>query len=521
MKSRTAFGVLILAVAVGALAFRLPRLCQRPMHTDEAVQALKAGALAETGVYRYNPREFHGPSLYYLTLPSLWFSSHGKLAESDECVFRGVPVVFGVGLVLLLLLMGDGLGRSAAVCAGVLTAVSPAMVFYNRFYIQETLFVFFTFTAIVAGWRYSQGRRLGWALLAGGALGLMHATKETCIIAYGAMMAAWALTVLWSQRNGGTQGESRNRLNLKHLAAAAVLGCVVSALFFSSFFTNPTGVLDSFRAYIGYASRGAGAGQHVYPWYYYLKMLLYTQYAPGPWWSEGLILGLAVVGLIAIFLRSKVVGGAPSLLRFLAIYTVLMTIAYSIIPYKTPWCMLSFLHGMILLAGVGAAAIVRMCPNIPAKIIAGLLLVAASGQLAGQAYRANFQFYADNRNPYVYAHSVEDVLDLAEHVQDIAQVHPDGRNMLISVIAPGADYWPLPWYFRQFGRVGYWSEVPDKPDAPVIIASPQAQPVLDKRLRDTYQVTCYGLRSQVMLLLYVQTDAWDNFVKHRARPANK
>ena len=42
-------GALILAAAGGALAFRLPRLGQRPMHTDEAVQAAKFGDLFDNG----------------------------------------------------------------------------------------------------------------------------------------------------------------------------------------------------------------------------------------------------------------------------------------------------------------------------------------------------------------------------------------------------------------------------------------------------------------------------------------
>ncbi|MBM4047687.1 MAG: phospholipid carrier-dependent glycosyltransferase, partial [Planctomycetes bacterium] len=146
---------LLLLIVGGALAFRLPGLAERPMHCDEAVQAIKTGILAETGDYRYNPQEYHGPSLYYLSLPSVWLAG-GKLATATETTFRIVPVLFGVGLVLLVLLVGDGLGRPAMACAAALTAISPAMVFYSRYYIQEMLLVFFTFAAIATGWRYAR-----------------------------------------------------------------------------------------------------------------------------------------------------------------------------------------------------------------------------------------------------------------------------------------------------------------------------------------------------------------------------
>ena len=65
--SKAAFRALVPLVVLGALLFRLPGLSLRPMHHDEANQAMKFGALLEAGEYRYDPADHHGPSLYYLT----------------------------------------------------------------------------------------------------------------------------------------------------------------------------------------------------------------------------------------------------------------------------------------------------------------------------------------------------------------------------------------------------------------------------------------------------------------------
>ncbi|HCO96692.1 MAG TPA: hypothetical protein DIU00_22595, partial [Phycisphaerales bacterium] len=127
--------VLILAATIGAVVLRLPRLQQRPMHGDEAIHAFKLGQLLEQG-YRYDPNEYHGPTLNYLTLIPAWLSNAQKFADLGEITLRIVPVFFGVLIVLLLLLMLDGLGRAGSICAAVLTAVSPAMVYYSRYYIQ-------------------------------------------------------------------------------------------------------------------------------------------------------------------------------------------------------------------------------------------------------------------------------------------------------------------------------------------------------------------------------------------------
>src|SRR4029077_6645648 len=115
----------------------------------------------------------------------------------------------------LLPLIADGLGRRATVCAAVLTAISPAMVFYSRYYIHEMLLVFFTFLALAAGWRYTRTRKIAWALVAGGAVGLMQAAKETFILTLAAMAAALILNTIWS-RQLATAPHVPFQFNFKH-----------------------------------------------------------------------------------------------------------------------------------------------------------------------------------------------------------------------------------------------------------------------------------------------------------------
>ena len=159
--------VLILAATIVALILRLPRLGQRPMHGDEAVHAIKFGQLLEEGTYAYDPDEYHGPTLNYLTLIPARLASATKLTQVTELILRIVPVFFGVLLVLLLLLAADGLAPGAAIYAAILTAISPSMVFYSRYYIQEMLLVCFTFGAIACAYRYTQNKNLLWAILTG------------------------------------------------------------------------------------------------------------------------------------------------------------------------------------------------------------------------------------------------------------------------------------------------------------------------------------------------------------------
>src|SRR5215831_12842149 len=164
--------VLLLTAGV-ALALRWPELNRRPMHNDEAVNAVKFGQLWNHEGYKYDPNEHHGPSLFYSTLALERLTGAPGVDQFTDARLRWVTVLFGLGLLLLLPLILDGLGAPATAWAALFTAVSPALVFYSRYFIHEMLLAFFTFLALGSGWRYWRTRRIGWMLLAGAGLGLM------------------------------------------------------------------------------------------------------------------------------------------------------------------------------------------------------------------------------------------------------------------------------------------------------------------------------------------------------------
>ena len=168
-----------------AAALRFPGLDLRPMHADEAVHAAKMARLLEQGRYQYDPEEFHGPTLNYLTLLPARLRGAARYADLDEVILRSVPAAIGVLLVAAHVLLIPVIGFPAAALAALLAAVSPAMVYYSRYYIQETLLVCFSFGALISICRYLQTPRAAWAVSAGACVGLMHATKETWVIAAG------------------------------------------------------------------------------------------------------------------------------------------------------------------------------------------------------------------------------------------------------------------------------------------------------------------------------------------------
>lgn len=531
-KKRKLYALIILVVALGALALRAPRLSLRPMHTDEAVHAENFHTLLEGGGYQYDPHEYHGPTLNYFTLIPACLTGVATYVQTTEVTLRIVPVVFGVLLVLLTLFLADGLGP-AVIPAAVLAALSPAMVFYSRYYIQEMLLVCFTFGLLVCGYRYSRTRAVGWAVAAGLCAGLMHATKETCIIAFGAMGLALGIMVLAQHIRGRARREVPPRVKSLHLVLGLAAAMGISALFYSSFFRNPQGILDSYLAYAGYFGRGAGERTtHVHPWYYYVQTIVFARYFDGPIWTEGGIVLLALVGVV-----TAVKGGLKdlidvSLVRFITLYTLLMTIVYSAVPYKTPWCLLSFLHGMILLAGVGAVTLWLWVKGHVAKAAVAALLAVVAGHLGFEMYRANFIYYADSRNPYVYAHPTVEIFSIVDRVKEYAGLHGLGQSddNPIQVAAPGQDYWPLPWYFRAY-HVGWYTDIPAQV-GPLILLSDKLEQTLTRRIYEDTPVQRRRLylalfdspyymwfRPGVKMLGYVRKDLWDELAEQQANAA--
>ncbi len=513
---------------IAAVALRLPQLQHRPMHGDEAVHAFRFGELLEKNFYRYNPDEYHGPTLNYVTLIPAWLSGVHKLKDINEFTLRIVPVFFGLLLVLMPLLLIDGLGRLATIIAIVMTAISPAFVFYSRYYIHEMLLVCFTFGVITCGWRYTQGKNIAWALLTGIFLGLMHATKETCIIVFASMFLALLLTLRMRRCQTGISN-AVGAIKPSHVIVTIVAGVVVSTLFYSSFFTNPDGILDSFWAYTIYLNQAGQNNLHAHFWYYYLDILTWMKGFKRPAWNEDLIVVMAAVGFITAMTPKGISIVNLTLLRFLAFYTLIMTAAYSSIPYKTPWCLLGFLHGMILLAAVGVAALIKMSLYRWEKLVVGCLLVLFGLLLPiGQAYLGNYKYYADPFNPYVYAHPTTDVFETVRRIEEVARVSPDGHNIYIQIICPAGDYWPLPWYLRSFSNVGWWNDVEENiPTAPVIIASPSVESALLKKLyelpppgKKNLYVPLFDsyteLRPGVELRGFVTKDLWDRLLQSQS-----
>jgi hypothetical protein len=155
------------------------------------------------------------------------------------------------------------------------------------------------------------------------------------------------------------------------------------------------------------------------------------------------------------------------------------------------------------------------------------LLAAGSCHLAWQAWKASFRFEADPGNPWVYAHTLRDVFEIVRRVDQLSLAHSQGAAMPIQVISR-ENLWPLPWYLRRYSRIGWWNGVSETaPNAPVILATPDMEPALVRKLyelpppgeRELY-ISIYNrvlqLRPQVELRGYAAKSLWDELIQMEA-----
>lgn len=472
-------------VVLIGLAVRLPQLDARPMHTDEAVNAYVVGQLLSGQTFTYDPQDRHGPALAALALPLAKIQGAKTFSGLTESKLRLTSVVAGSITILLFGAATDMLGFVPSLLAALLFAVSPLPVYYDRYFIHEPLFCAATFGLIVSGWHACKSRLVIHAVLAGTCAGLMLACKETAILNGFALCAAGVLFWFLNLRSQPV------KWRLRAWPLLGVTGSFVAVLLilFTWFGTKKDGLLGLMRAAPDVLARAGGQG-HAKPSWYYGSILTGG-------WSGALLFALACLGLIMTIRKRD-----TSARQWLAYYGLAVAVIYSLIPYKTPWLVLSLWLPLAIFAAVAVESLWRWTAGklrwSAAAAVFSLLAIFASVLIAHDTRLRVFLRPADESNPYAYAHTSDDILGLPAEIADLAR-----RNSIIKprIAVIASDPWPLPWYLRQFDEVGFWQPGQKVTDADFFVTSTEAAAQYSDRLRD-FRPEFFGVRPGELILLW-------------------
>jgi uncharacterized protein (TIGR03663 family) len=490
MKRPTKSDAIALALLAIGIAMRFQDLSLRPFHHDEGVNGFFLTRLWREGVFKYDPGNYHGPTLYYFNLPLV-----ALLGLSDGAV-RGTVALFGVLTLFLLWRFLSRLGSFAALGAVALLATSPGAVFYSRYFIHEALFVAFTLAALTAA-PYGENQQR-WRFVATGlALGLLFATKETAFVSFGAIVggaviASWlveGLSPLALVRRIGPYCRDRAEDLMQGVLAFAV----TAGLFYSSFFRNPNGVLDAFRTFAFWTK--TAVRDHENPWDQHFRWLAE---------ADPVLMALGFAGVLWALIRRRSFIGV-----LCATWTLLIFFAYSVVKYKTPWLGLNMLLPLAIMSGYLLEEIAsitflsgRLSMKAPATTIASLATLFS----ITKSHELETQRYDDENHPYLYAHTQRRFLELVRLIEDRARALGTGTETVISVIAP--ENWPLAWYLRDYTRTGYWGEFKTDVEGDIFVASVAQEAPLALKLGDAYErFGPYNMRGVVELLVFSKKPA--------------
>jgi uncharacterized protein (TIGR03663 family) len=439
---------LFVLVTAAAVYLRVFEIEARPLHSDEGVNYLFIETTNREGYYPYSHENYHGPLYFYFTT---WFVN----TFGDNLLeLRGTSIISGVLTVLILALLVPLEGWLFPVFAALLVALSPSGIFFSRYAIHESLFVFETFAFAICCFYYCRLRRPIYIYLAALSAGALVATKETFPIAVvsiclGMCAASGPRTLLASISS-----------QIKHLGSAYLVGLIGTLFVFTAAFRWPDGVRQMFLALPQWFGRSHSDTGHFKPALYYISDVIAV--------TEPQLLALFVAALVLPalsivvgFVRDEKPGSffgkhAP-LARFLTAWSLCTLFIYSAISYKTAWLIINMTLPMTLLAALTLTALIESSALQVRS--AGVILTAAvalaawnktlkynfaHSPLAGSAVALADSIPYGPQNPFSYVHTARGMMDLVQKVEAYWKIKPDAR-----VLVGATGYFPLPYYFRK------------------------------------------------------------------------
>ncbi len=543
----------------------------KPLHHDEGVNGFFLTTLFREGVYKYDPQNYHGPTLYYIAL------AFTKIFGLNTIGIRASVAVFGVLTVVLAFFLKNYIGKIGSLAAALLLALSPGMVFISRYFIHELAFVFFSFAIVISILYFVEKRKAGvfaiasmtflllvcflptalnlakaigeenatlvwivrlglfaveavlvflimrmilawnagraiYLMLASASTALLFATKETAFVTIGTMAIACLCVWIWRKIHRAMFGEfDKNELEPVELTwknFRAGLGDSGDL----SLVVVACAVVFAYVGILFFSSfftypEGIKKAFEAYALWTQTGKKDHTQNGTWAYVRWGMKLESPIFILSAIGTLIALAKARHRFAVFAGFWAFGLFAAYTLIPYKTPWLALSFILPMCIVAGYGINELLTNKDKI-VKVLGALLLVMATAILSYQTYDLNFVRYDDDSMPYVYAHTKREFLDLINKIEHYAEKSGAGKEASIAIVSP--DYWSMPWYMRDYKNAVFHGQLTDANSVEMIVASTAQTAELKTRYAAHYKYDgTYPLRPGVDLILLVRKDLAD------------
>ena len=436
-----------IAILGAAVFLRVWHIELKPAHFDEGVNGWFADQMTSSGFYRYDPNNYHGPLHFYAVFLSQ------TLLGRHLWVLRLPAIIAGVLCVWAMLRYRDFFGTTVSRISALALAISPAFVFYGRYSIHESWQVLFSILllhGVLGLWQSGERRHLVACALS--ITGLIL-TKETYVLHIGCFALAIPVLWLWQKvvPSQPALAVARQQWTREDIFVWAGISVLLIVFFYSGTFHDFGALHGLYQTFAIWFRTGVEAGGHekttfdlIGPLNYYWVALMARYEWP------------ALAGLIACVCLAF---PSDARLRYIAILAGGTLVAYSIIPYKTPWCIISIIWPFYLTLAAVLAELGKKLYRPGAAWAAAFPLLAVSLMYSA---RLNFHKFTDDTEPYVYVQTYKDVEIFTEPVleaarKDLTKYHVRGAIAMDS-------YYPLPWILGDFTQIGYYKADQPPPD---------------------------------------------------------
>jgi hypothetical protein len=329
------------------------------------------------------------------------------------------------------------------------------------------------------------------------------------------------------------------------LGAVIGIGVALIVFFYSGTFFHWSGLRGLYQSYGAWFATGKDGHGHEKPFDYWIRLI--GRYE----------LPILIGVLTCLFCqRLKNIS-----LRYLAIYGVGTLIAYSIVKYKTPWCIISIVWPFLFTFGAAVSLVPLRLRLKDSMALIGLLVVAAAFALwyvVGKHYEfvwpflmvvtlpvfvlalretaslraaqsialavafgwtiwLNFFRCTTDTEPYVYVQTYNDVFKLTRPLLALAKRDPINYAMTGHLIRNSS--YPLPWMLGDFSRVGYYEHetLPAPLDAEFLLVQGDRIKEVEEKLQKSYYTEPVTIRPyQDTSKVYFEANRFKDFFPGRA-----
>ena len=429
------------------ILFHVFRIDLKSIHHDESINGWFLLQMGREHFYRYDPSNYHGPFFFYFAkiIETIFGANYLSLRIS--------AAIFSVMTWSMVLSWGV-YRKSSLQFFALIAGLGPAVLFFGRSGIHESTFVFFQVMVMIGflEWR-KFGNTKGIVIICYGLIGA-SLNKETFVLGVVAALVGFVFSMDWKLNDHPANHlEDGSNISLKgsfkssfknnfkwiedfKTLSWSVHGPILIFLylgFFSGFGYNWNGILDSIRAFLPWLKTGQAGAGHGKPWFFWLSTIQKNEY---------FIFTAVLVAIYSVFTRQR-------LRRGLAVFAIFNLLIYSVIPYKTIWCLLTISWPFVFVFGLFIDQL-----TLPARKVATLAVVFTLVALINLWTLRSILFVAplNYEHNYVYVQTLPQMKELNQFIHAKSRLFPG------KIITAAKDAWPLPFLFHDIPSYVYLNE---------------------------------------------------------------